>query len=148
MALLLTIDASVFVSACRRGEPGHHASREFLDKLRGTNVPLIEPAILPVEVAAALSRTGSNPVLAKEFAETLFVLPHLTVVPVDEHLSRRAMALASQRKLRGADALYVTVAIQYGAHLVTLNSEQLRRAPSSVSACKPDSAVDLLKSVL
>jgi predicted nucleic acid-binding protein len=145
MALLLTLDASVFVAACRRHEPGHAASRALLDGLREAAVPLIEPAVLPVEVAAALRRTGSNPALAKEFAEAILGLPHLTVVAVDERMARRAVAMATQHQLRGADALYVTVAAQYGAHLVTLDGEQLRRAPAALHACKPEAAAALLK---
>ena len=74
MALLLTLDASVFVAACHRHEPGHAASRAFLDELRTAAVPLIEPAILPVEVAAALRRAGDNATLAKEFAEAILAL--------------------------------------------------------------------------
>lgn len=145
MALLLTIDASVFIAACHHHEPGYAASRALLDGLREAAVPLIEPAILPVEVAGALSRTGSNERLAKEFAEAILALPHLTVVAVDERMSRRAVTTATQHKLRGADALYVAVATQYGAHLVTLDGEQLRRAPAVVNACKPEAAAALLK---
>jgi predicted nucleic acid-binding protein len=145
MALLLTLDASVFVAACRPHEPGHAACRELLDQLRSAAIPLIEPAILPVEVAAALSRTGSNPSLAKEFAEAILNLPHLTVVAVDERTACRAVPVAAQYRLRGADALYVTVAAQYGAHLVTLDGEQLRRAPAVAHACKPDAVAALLK---
>jgi len=145
MALLLTLDASVFVAACHRHEPGHAASRALLDELRTMAVPLIEPAILPVEVAAALRRAGDNATLAKEFAEAILVLPHLTVVALDERFSRRAIVTATQHQLRGADALYVAVAAQYGAHLVTLDAEQLRRAPAAVHACKPEEATALLK---
>jgi len=145
MALLLTLDASVFVAACHQAEPGYAASRTLLEELRMTAVPLIEPAILPVEVAAALSRTGHKPALAREFAEAILALPHLTIVAVDERFSRRAIAIATQHKLRGADALYVTVAAQYGAHLVTLDGEQLRRAPAIVGACNPEAATTLLK---
>ncbi len=137
MALLLCVDASVFVAACRRGESAYAASRAFLDALRGTDVPLIEPALLPVEVAAALARTGTDPNLALELAERILALPRLTVVPVDERLSHRAAAMAVRHRLRGADAIYTAVAVRYGARLVTLDGEQLRRAPSVVGACKP-----------
>ena len=123
MALLLTLDASVFVAACRRSEAGHASSRALLDSLAGTDVPLIEPALLPVEVAATLSRTGVDAALAQDFAEAILDLPHLTVVAVDERLIRRAITAATQHKLRGSDALYITVAAQYGARLVTLDEQ-------------------------
>lgn len=145
MAQLLTLDASVFVATCHGREPGHAASRALLDKLRTMTVPLIEPALLPVEVAAALRRTGSEAAAAQDFAEAILGLPHLTVVPIDERVARQAVAMATHHGLRGADALYVAVAAQYGAHLVTLDGEQLRRAPAAVHACKPDAATARLK---
>jgi predicted nucleic acid-binding protein len=146
MALLLTLDASVFVAACRPQEPGHEASRALLAALREAETPLIEPAILPVEVAAALCRAGEDMALAQEYAEAILSLPHLTVAVVDDRLARRALALTTQCRSRGADALYVTVASQYGARLVTLDVEQLDRSPPLLLACKPDAAVHLLRS--
>jgi predicted nucleic acid-binding protein len=145
MGLLLTLDASVFVSACRRHEPGYPASRKLLSGMRDEETPLIEPAILPVEVGAALCRTGGDPALAKDFALAILALPYLTLVDVDERLARRAVALAAECRLRGADALYAAVAIHYGARLVTLDGEQLRRAPAAAHACKPDTATRLLR---
>jgi predicted nucleic acid-binding protein len=146
MALLLTIDASVFVAACHRREPGYAASRTLWEGLRSSSIPLIEPAILPVEVASALRRTGHGAKEAGEYAATILALPHLTVVTVDRRFSRRAIAVATQHKLRGADSLYVATAIQYGARLVTLDEEQLRRAPSTVQACEPQDISRLLPS--
>ena len=60
-------------------------------------------------------------------------------------MARRALTIAAQCRLRGADAIYVTVAAQYGACLVTLDEEQLSRAPAHVAACKPDAVVGLLR---
>jgi predicted nucleic acid-binding protein len=106
---------------------------------------LVEPAILPVEVGAALHRTGTEAESARAYAESLFAQPNLTLVATDERMARRALALSLQCRLRGADALYVAAAQQYGARLVTLDAEQLERAPASVAACKPDAAVELLR---
>jgi len=113
--------------------------------VRQASVPLIEPAILPVEIAAALVRAGEPPAWATRYAESVISLPYLTMVALDERFSRRAIVTATQHQLRGADALYVAVASQYGAHLVTLDAEQLRRAPAAVHACKPEAAAALLK---
>jgi predicted nucleic acid-binding protein len=145
MAVLFTIDASVFVAACRPAEPGCSASRDLLRKVREASVPLIEPAILSVEIAASLARSGENPATAASYAESVSGLPYLTLVALDERFSRRAVSTATKHQLRGADALYVAVAAQYGAHLVTLDGEQLRRAPATLHACKPEAAVALLK---
>lgn len=146
MAALFTIDASVFVACYRAQETFSAISRELLRLVREADVPLIEPGILPVEIAAALAHAGENPAWAAEYAESVMSLPYLTLRAVDERMARRAVAMATQHQLRGADALYVTVAAQYGAHLVTLDGEQLRRAPAALHACKPEAAAVLLQS--
>lgn len=145
MAVLFTIDASVFVAAYQSNEKHSAVSREFLRRVSMAGSPLIEPAILPVEVAAALTRTGNNTALAAEYAESIMALPHLNIQSVDEHLARRALALAAECRLRGADALYVAMAMLYGACLVTLDAEQLKRASATAHACKPETAVSLIK---
>ncbi len=145
MGLILTLDASVFVSACQRREPGYAASRMLLSDIRAAGTPLIEPAILPVEVGAALRRAGGDPALAKDFALAILALPYLTLVDVDQRFARRAVVLTTECGLRDADALYAAVAAHYGARLVTLDGEQLRRAHASVYACKPDTAARLLR---
>lgn len=145
MTTLFAVDASVFVASCRPGEPAHEASLDFMRALLDADVLLVEPAILPVEVGAALCRAGRSAESAREYAESLFDQPYLTLVATDERMARRALALALQCRLRGADALYVGAAAQYGARLVTLDAEQLERAPAAVRACKPDAAVRLLK---
>jgi predicted nucleic acid-binding protein len=145
MGALLTIDASVFVASYRTQEPSCAISRELLRLVREADAPLIEPAILPVEIAAALTRVGENPAWASEYAESVMALPYLSLLPLDERMIQRALAVAVQCRLRGADALYIAVAIHYGAHLATLDREQLRRAPVTVHACKPEEATALLK---
>ena len=41
--------------------------------------------------------------------------------------------------------LDASVAVQYGARLVTLDVEQLERAPVSIGACQPNAALRLLQ---
>ena len=137
MASLLTLDASVFVAACRRHEHGHVASRALLQSLQATGTPLIEPAILPVEVATALRRADGDEGAARRVAESIMVLPELTLVPVDSRFVRRVLVSTLEYGLRGADALYAAVALQYGTRLVTLDAEQLGRSPDSIQACTP-----------
>ena len=145
MATVFTVDASVFVASCRLHERWCAASCEFLRLVRREGLALIEPAILPVEIAAAIARGGEDPAWANEYAESVLALPYLTLHPLDEHTARRAVSVAIQCRLRGADALYVAAAAQYGARLVTLDAEQLDRAPARVGACKPDAATSLLR---
>jgi len=141
VATLFTIDASVFVAACRPSEAEHNACRALLRAVRKLDIPMIEPAIVAVEIVAALRRTGDDPDGAQAYAFSVLELPRLTVVTVDGKLARQAVEIAVRHRLRGADALYVTVAARYGASLVTLDAEQLKRAPASAGACKPQAAL-------
>jgi predicted nucleic acid-binding protein len=145
VALLLTLDASVFVAAARQGEPGHAASALLLAAIADAAVPLVEPTLLPIEVAAALGRTGTAAALAREYAEAIIALPGMTLVAVDERLARRTVSLSVAHRLRGADAVYAAVAVMYGARIVTLDREQLARTPTAVAACRPVEALTWLE---
>lgn len=145
MALVLTLDASVFVAACRPDEPGFPSSRALLSAIRKSAIPLMEPALLPVETAAALRRAGLSSSDALEYALSLPDLPRLVLVPIDTPLAAQSARTAVHHGMRGADALYAAVAELYGAVLVTLDQEQLRKSPKSLGACTPDAARRLMR---
>jgi predicted nucleic acid-binding protein len=137
MPRLLVLDASVFVSACHASEPGSEASRALLEAIRTQELPLVEPWLLAVEVAAAVRRSTGKEELAMRLADLAFGVPGLVAVPLDAHLAKQAAALAAAHSLRGAAAVYVATAIRYGAVLVTLDTEQRARSPAAVGACTP-----------
>jgi predicted nucleic acid-binding protein len=145
MPRLLVLDASVFVSACHAAEPASEASRALLDTVRAQELPLVEPWLLAVEVAAAVRRSTGREELAMRLADLAFGLPGLVAVPLDGHLAKQAAALAAEYSLRGADAVYVATAIRYGAVLVTLDTEQRTRSPAAVGACTPMDALAHLR---
>jgi predicted nucleic acid-binding protein len=60
--------------------------------------------------------------------EKIRQLNFLTFVPLDDDLARESAKVAASQHLRGSDAVYVAVARRFGAALVTLDSEQARRA--------------------
>lgn len=140
----LTLDASVFVSACNSREPAFGDCRALLDAIRAGDIPLIEPTLMPVETAGAIRRAHGNANMAAGFVEAMLQLPHLTLVPCDEGLMRRAVELALAHALRGADAVYTATAFRYGALLVTLDEEQRTRAPRAVHARTPAEALKLI----
>ena len=143
--MFFSVDTSVFIAACRPSEAGHAASRKFIRLVRQEGPVLIEPTILPVEIAAALARGQEGAARAVEYAHVVLALPTLNLHALDGTSVLQAMRTAVQCRLRGADALYVATAMQYGARLVTLDAEQLERAPASMHACKPDAAARLLR---
>ena len=89
------------------------------------------------EVATALSRTGSKPGLAQQYAMAVGQLPNTVLVVLDEGLSRQAAALGAQHRLRGADAVYLASAALFAAELVTLDREQLGCGAAIVQTLTP-----------
>ena len=95
-------------------EAGYDLSRQLLELLRTRALALIEPTLALAEVTGAISRSRQDPGRAQAFATTLGQLPNITVVPLDTALGQRALELAAEYGLRGADAVYAAVAPHAG----------------------------------
>ena len=132
-----TVDASVFLNAFNASEAGHATSRRALEWLQNEAHPIIAPTLVLPEVSAAIGRGTGDPSLAGRFAETLARLPHLVLVPLDLRLARQAADVAAHYRLRGADSVYVAVAVRFGSSLITLDREQAERAAPLVSVMTP-----------
>ena len=140
MATTYTVDASVFLNGFNPYEAGHEESRRLLATLQEQAIPIIVPALLLPEVAAAVSRGRGDADLARRFASTLRQLPHLILIPVDETLARQAADVAAQHRLRGSDAVYAAVALRFGSTLVTLDREQREQVAGVITTCSPGEA--------
>ena len=134
---LLTIDSSVFVSAARSSEIGHAESTAFLAWVRNKRTRLFLPTLVIAEVAAALSRTGSDRGLAQQYALAVGQLPNTVMVALDEGLARQSAAIGAQHRLRGADGVYLASAALFAAELITLDREQLERGAAIVQTLTP-----------
>jgi predicted nucleic acid-binding protein len=135
-----TVDASVFLSAFNPREPGHAQSLRLLAGLQRRMVPIVVPTLLLPEVAGAIGRGQRDSRLVRQFVATLARLPHLVLVPLDAGLARRASDIAADHRLRGSDAVYAAVALQFVSTLVTLDQEQQRRVSRVLAARRPGDA--------
>jgi predicted nucleic acid-binding protein len=142
MAVLFTVDASVFVNAFNPRELGHADSYRFLEYIKAQAFPIIVPTLLLPEIAAAISRGSRDADLARQFAGAISRLSHLMVVPLDATLAQQSAEVAADYHLRGSDAVCVAVALRFGSTLVTLDQEQLTRVASVLAAQRP---VDILR---
>ena len=75
----LILDASVIVAGVRSGEPGHVAARPRLVRVLTGADTLVMPAILPIEVASALTRRGVDEQLVRRLVSDLRAAPHEVV---------------------------------------------------------------------
>ena len=93
---------------------------------------LVVPVLFPIEIAAALSRTGSPATAVERFVTPLVAAP-TQLVTIGPRTARRIQRVAMQLKLRAADAAYVWLAMREMTPLVTSDGEILQRA---VAVCQ------------
>ena len=122
-----TLDASVFLNAFNPREAGYAESHRLLVHLQQAGTPIVVPTLLLPEVAGTISRGRQDASLARAFVGSLSNLPHVVFVPLDLTAARRAADVAAGHRLRGSDAVYASVALQFGSTLVTLDREQKER---------------------
>jgi predicted nucleic acid-binding protein len=134
---LITIDASVLVAAGAQDDAAHADSAAFVVAAIGTGLPIHQPSLTLVEVAAAIARRTGDSNLAMEAGAALLAMPGLIVHVLDLDASAEAAALAGRLQLRGADAVYAATAAQLGATLVTLDDELRDRSRRVIDAFTP-----------
>ena len=113
------------------------ASKLWLDQYTLAGGQMIAPALVLVEVAAAISRGWGDANTAQQFANYLDNLASLTIVPLDPQLITDATSVAVQHSLRAGDAFYVAVAQNLGIPVVTFDEDIGKKASGAVSVIKP-----------
>lgn len=136
-----TVDASVFVSAFNPQEDGHAESLAILAAIHEDGDPVIVPTLLLPEIASAVARASGDTDGALEYAGAAAALSHLTLVSLTATTARQAAELAAAHRLRGADAVYVNVALRYGTTLVSRDEQQRLRASAAVACQTPGEAL-------
>ena len=134
---MYVIDASVLVADIRPQEPHHAEARTFLKHAASEGRPIYLPVIVLPEIAAAISRGTGEPILARRFVAAVQRIPHYDIVPLDRDLGELAAALAADHRIRGCDAVYVALAQERGAVLITLDHQQRERVPPNIVARSP-----------
>lgn len=132
----LTIDASVFVSAARPSEKQYPLSYKFLQMVKGSKI--FSPTLVFAECGAAIARPTGDSLLSRRLVNLMKHFPGMTPIPLDLSLAIRAAEIAIENRLRGADAVYIAVAEDFDAVLVSWDEEMLERCPESVFAMSPE----------
>lgn len=140
-APFIVVDASVWVSRLVQKERFHRVARAWMQARRLEGITFLSPALLLPEVAGALSRRTGDPALARQAVQDLQNLPGLLLVQMGRALVEDAARLSADLGLRGADAIYVAAAAQLDLPLVTLDSEQGRRATAVAVVQSPEDGI-------
>ncbi|PDV98019.1 type II toxin-antitoxin system VapC family toxin [Candidatus Viridilinea mediisalina] len=141
---MYTIDANIFIRDLDNREPNHNECHALLIHLITHQISIIVPTLVLAEISGTVSRTRRNAIAGRLAAEALHDIPHLTFVSLDESVAREATAIAADRAIRGADAIYVAVAQRYRATLITLDRELTDRAAPIVTIMQPQQVLATL----
>ena len=134
---MIVADASFWVAAFLTQDAHHDQSARLLRRMVTHEIPVSSPTLALVEVAGALARrTGSQP-LAESAIRYLKGQSWLTLLSLSIAFSESAAGVAITCSLRGADAVYVALARQESACLLTLDDEMLKRSAPAVLAMTP-----------
>jgi predicted nucleic acid-binding protein len=131
------VDASVWVSRYVPADVNHAASRTWLFGHLSAGNMVIAPTLLLAEVAGALARRTGDSQRAEELVHHLRQLRTMLWVALSAHVRDHAAHLAATQRLRGADAIYVSLADRLKVPLVTWDQEQLKRAGALIAARTP-----------
>lgn len=133
----MIIDASVWVARFLDQDIHREAASTCLSRLLQSDEPLIVPLLAWAEIAGAIARRSGDATAGYEAVQLLQSLPRLVGIALDVPLAQQAAHLASEQKIRGADAVYVALAVVSKQSLLTLDAEMLERAPASVKRFTP-----------
>ena len=139
------IDASVFVAAARTAETHYAVSVEFLRQAQEQNTVIVCPTLILAECSAAIARPTGNPALAEALVALIENFHGLNLATLTTPLARQAATIAATHLLRGADSVYVAVAQEFEATLITWDDEMLNRGASVVSTMTPSMWLDTYK---
>jgi predicted nucleic acid-binding protein len=134
---MIVTDASIWVSFLIKQDTNHAATKPWLTQVLRDKTAITAPILLLAEVGGAISRRLENPGMGEKAVNRLLAIPTLRLVDMDHALGIYTSQIAAGYRLRGADALYVAVAVQLKAPLVSWDNEHLKRAPDLVMAYTP-----------
>jgi len=117
---ILTLDANVFIAALKADERYSKECADILRKLPG-NFVLAEPSIVYQEVCGTLARRVGIDVArrAEKFLDS--VLHPKLVFECDRSFCKAAYSLCHKYNVYSVDALYLNVALNLGAILISLD---------------------------
>ena len=134
---MYVVDASVWVSYFMQTEETHSASRDWVSQQTDAGTPILGPSHVLAEISGAVSRRTGREELGRVSSTVISRLPDFQLIPIDRELADVSASVAAGMKLKGADAVYVALALLMNSSLVTWDKEQLTRGAPIIETLTP-----------
>lgn len=134
----MIVDASVWVASFLEVDRHHKIARTCVTALLERESRLAIPVLAWPEVAGAVARRTGVAENGRNAVNAIRALRWIESVSIDPLLAETATKIASDLKLRGADAFYVALAVARKEPLITLDTEMLERAREVAEVLTPE----------
>src|SRR5215471_6850132 len=118
----VVVDASIWVSGFISRDVNHNPSRLWIQRYIAEGGFIVEPTIVLIEVAAAVSRQAGQSTVGREAVRDLFHVRAMRFKSLDPPSFWSAVETAADLQLRAGDAIYVALAYQLNIPLVSSSS--------------------------
>lgn len=125
-------DSNIFISALDPNDIFHSKAKPLLTRLQAHDIELYEPALVLIEVSAALHRRTKQPDTVRRVFNDLLHHESINWVDVTLETIIETNEIAIETSLRGADAVIVHVADSFELPLVTQDGEITQRTPERI----------------
>lgn len=134
----MIVDASVWVASVLMEDARHEISLAFMHRFVTERQIATLPLLAWAEIAGAVARRTGDADRGLKAAGLVTAQAWVRGVPLDASLANESMRLAAKLRLRGADAIYVALAVTYREALITLDAEMLERARGVADVFTPE----------
>jgi predicted nucleic acid-binding protein len=134
----MIVDASVWVARFLDADRYHDVAMACITALLERESRLVIPVLAWPEVAGAIARRTGATEDGLDAVGIIRTLRWIDSIPMDESLAHEATKIASSRRLRGADAVYVALAVMRRMPLITLDAEMLERTRGMAEVVTPE----------
>jgi predicted nucleic acid-binding protein len=112
-------------------------NRKFLLQLEKENSKVFLPEIIIPEITSGLLKAIRNPKTVYKLALSFRNVPNFSFIPVDKRIADLASWIICKTGLKGTDAIYVALALDFNLELITLDKDQLEKSEGIIKVRKP-----------
>ena len=128
----LVLDSSVIVAALVESEEKHLKCKKLLERIKDGDFVMLEPYTVLIEVVAAIRRRTGSEKLAESVEKDLQNMDNIYFLELLALRAEKASGIAKSTSLRGMDSIVVQIAQEFGAFMVTLDEDILKKASKVV----------------